>query len=295
MVQTNETKYSRTISSVAALFSRDNSPANRCHVPSVSLYFRPKNGKIWFWRKRLGRAAEQSLDVSDGLMRRLFVCTGRLCYWSEISLSEGSQPVFSQHFSCVCYSDWDTTGAQSSTHDLIIVPALALVTLHGKTEERQKHGSNSTLFSFSFFFLMCVSSHVLLSVAFSSHTATALWVQVSLHISKGSKRAKSDALFQVLLIWDKMLRLLCGLIKGVVVLCRVVYCQGQISTTIITQLQLLLFFRHFSFILAALSYPKTRQTWQTHQIWWKLSSYLARAKWLNSTPLKIKKGPLVWI
>lgn len=59
----------------------------------------------------LGRAGEQSLDVLDGLRRWLFIWTRWLCCWREISLSRGSQPMFSQHFSCVCYSDRNTTGA----------------------------------------------------------------------------------------------------------------------------------------------------------------------------------------
>lgn len=105
---TNITIYDRK---TQLTFQSGHSFVNRCYF-HISLYFLRWDGKIGFCGKHLlGRAGEQSLDVLDGLKRWLFIWTRWLCYWREMSLSRGSQPVFSQHFSCVCYSDWDTAGA----------------------------------------------------------------------------------------------------------------------------------------------------------------------------------------
>lgn len=68
---------------------------------------------------------------------------------------QGSQPVFSQHFSCVCYSDWETAGAglQTQRHLWPCSPSTRpsldteppslhfrsnsnLVTLYGKKKEK---------------------------------------------------------------------------------------------------------------------------------------------------------------
>lgn len=202
---TNITKYDRK---TQLPFQSGHSYVNRCHF-HVSLYFLRWDGKIWFCRKHLlGRAGEQSLDVLDGLKRWLFIWTRWLCYWREMSLSWGSQPVFSQHFSCVCYSDWENAGAglqtqrhlwpcTPSTHPSLDTepPSLHfrsnsnLVTLYGKKKEKTWVKQHIVLL-----FLVCLCAWVSVlaleslpwfGVCFSSF-------QIKQHVSEVCKRLKSN-------------------------------------------------------------------------------------------------------